>query len=555
MPADLPSQTLVRRLRVGLGVVLAYAGYIGVLTALRVYWNFTLTPYLAGSTAVAGAADAVLIVLVAVGCLAPRSRRRLAGQEGFALVMALGISVVMMILGTTLAMYTMSSMRSSTDSRQRELAYSASEAGLSAGVAYLNNNASVWHTSTPITVGPVTLGRGEKYTITLTPNYPIWTVKSVGTAPNQTQGSMPDTHVSQRSVRVSAASSGVNISLWNMFFSDAPVGNCLHWNAIVEVPMYVRGDLCVDASGDSDPIVGWPPASLPGEPQLMVGGMIDITPPGHLGYSGKYFNVIQTGPPLTANCSVSGGAAEACRPAIHIDANTFLTGTPNLAKPVIDLAGWYKDALPGPKNPCTSGSFPGGFDNDTTQNNSNGTINLTPAAAYDCIFASGGVVQGEVKWTPGSPGTLLVNGTVFFDGNLVANTSFNYTGRATFYFGGTITLGAGVNVCGISGCTSSWNTNTNMLILVSGSPNVSPSWAVNLNATSKFQGAIEAVGDVNQNGTPSSGSTVQGGIIAHQIYNLSPNDTWANFNLPAAGQPGTTNVSESLTPVASSFSG
>ncbi len=78
---------------------------------------------------------------------------------------------------------------------------------------------------------------------------------------------------------------------------------------------------------------------------------------------------------------------------------------------------------------------------------------------------------------------------------------------------------------------------------------------MNLNATSTFQGAIEAVGDVNQNGTPSSGSTVWGGIIAHQIYNLSPNDKWENFNLPAAGQPGTTNVTESLTPVASSFSG
>ncbi len=135
---------------------------------------------------------------------------------------------------------------------------------------------------------------------------------------------------------------------------------------------------------------------------------------------------------------------------------------------MIDLAGWYKDSLPGPKNPCTSGSFPGGFDNDTTQNNSNGTINLTPAAAYDCIFASGGTVEGEVKWTPGSPGTLLINGTVFFDGNLVANTSFNYTGRATFYFGGTITLGSSVSICGISGCTSSWNTSTNMLILVAG---------------------------------------------------------------------------------------
>ncbi len=294
VPADLPPQTLVRRLHGrrssaayalgGLGAVLAYVAYIGVLTALRVYWGFSLTPYLAGSTAVAAAADALLLAVVAAGCVASARRRRagsphrLGGQEGFALVMALGISAVMMIMGTTIAMYTMSDQRTATDSRQRELAYDAAEAGLSSGIAYLNNNSSVWHQSTPITLGPFTLGKGEKFSLTLTPNYPIWTVRSTGTAPNQTQGSMPDTHVMQRSVQVSAASSGVNISLWNMFFSDAPVGNCLHWNAIVEVPMYIRGDMCLDSSGDSDPITGWPPASLPGAAQLQVGGTITITP-------------------------------------------------------------------------------------------------------------------------------------------------------------------------------------------------------------------------------------------------------------------------------------
>jgi Tfp pilus assembly protein PilX len=563
------TRTLVGRLRarrsakayvlVGLCAVLLYAAYLAVLTALRVYWGFDLVPYLADSTAAAAVVDLAVLVLVPAGCLAIGLRRRfgsplrIAGsQQGFALIMAVGISAVLMIVGTTVAMYTASTMRSATDSRQRNLAFGAAESGASAAIAWLANNQSQWHAAAPVSAGPVSLGGGMTYSYTLTPNFPIWTVKSTGKAPNKAQGST-DTHTITRSVQVQASAPGINLTLWNMFFSDAPVGNCLHWNAIVEVPMYIRGDMCLDTNGDSDPITGWPPASLPGAAQLQVGGTIFITPSGHLGYGSNKLNIVQTGVGCNYN---NGGLHNPCNANDKILANQYLTGTGSLAKPVIDLATWYKDSLPGPKNPCTSGSFPGGFDSDSTQNNSLGTVNLTPASAYDCVFTDGGGnVDGEVKWTPGSPGTLLVNGTVFWDGNLVVSSSFNYTGRATFYFGGTITLNTGVHVCGIANCTSSWNTNTDMLVLVAGSNNLSPSWAVNLNTSSVFQGAIEAGGDINQNGPGSTGSTVMGGLIAHQIYNLSPNDTWANFNLSAPGQPGGGTASESLAAVPGSFSG
>ena len=223
-----------------------------------------------------------------------------------------------------------------------------------------------------------------------------------------------------------------------------------------------------------------------------------------------------------------------------------------MTKPTVDLATWYKDALPGPQHNCTSGTFPGGFDGDATQNNSLGTVNLTPVTAYDCQFTDAtGAQDGRVKWTPGSPGTLVINGTVFWDGNLVVSSSFNYNGRATFYFGGTITLNSGVSVCGIASCASSWNTDTNMLVLVAGSANQSPSWAVNSAATSKMQGAIEAVGDINQN----NGATMWGGLIAHQLYNLSANDNWVAFNTATAGQPGQSAYVEGLTNVPGSYAG
>jgi hypothetical protein len=471
--------------------------------------------------------------------------------------MAIGISLVLTLMGTTIAVYTVSNMRATTDSNQHTTAYAAAEEGMNMALSWLYNNPSSWHSTTPISVGPLSTGAGNNttYAYTLTPSYPIWTVSSTGTASNKTGGSRPVTRRVGQSVKVSDSTSGVNLNLWNMFFSDAPAGNCLHWNAIVEVPMYIRGDMCLDANGDSDAIPGWPPASLPGAAQLQVGGTISITPPGHLGWSGSHLNIVQTG----VGCKYNGGSLHnPCNSSDAITANQYLTGTPSLAKPVIDLASWYKDSLPGPQHNCTSGSFAGGFDNDSTQNTSlPAAVNLTPATAYDCKFTdAAGNLDGEVKWTPGSPGTLLVNGTVFWDGNLVVSSSFNYTGRATFYFGGTITLNSGVKVCAIAGCSAAtWNTSTNMLILVAGSGNLSPSWAVNLAATSTFQGAIEAVGDANQNGTPSSGATVDGGLIAHQIYNLSPNDSWVDFHLPIAGQPGQSSVTEGMSMVPGTYTG
>lgn len=66
---------------------------------------------------------------------------------------------------------------------------------------------------------------------------------------------------------------------------------------------------------------------------------------------------------------------------------TTINQTPeNLSKPSIDMAYWYTNSKPGPLNNCTVGSFPGGFDNDTTYNNSrSGSPEVTPTgSSYTC---------------------------------------------------------------------------------------------------------------------------------------------------------------------------
>ena len=90
-----------------------------------------------------------------------------------------------------------------------------------------------------------------------------------------------------------------------------------------------------------------------------------------------------------------------------------------------------------------------------------------------------------------------------------------------------------------------------MLVFVAGSPNQSPSWAINSAASSKMQGAMEAVGDINQN----NGATMWGGLIAHQLYNLSANDNWVPFNTGTAGQPAQGTYQEGIIQVPGSFTG
>ena len=96
---------------------------------------------------------------------------------------------------------------------------------------------------------------------------------------------------------------------------------------------------------------------------------------------------------------------------------------------------------------CTSGSFPGGFDNDSTYNNSlpdvgngNEDLDVTPTnTSYDCQYWENGQMVGQIAWNHVThlmniKGTIFVDGPVRFDkdGQLV-----NYNGRAILYSAGT----------------------------------------------------------------------------------------------------------------------
>jgi hypothetical protein len=139
---------------------------------------------------------------------------------------------------------------------------------------------------------------------------------------------------------------------------------------------------------------------------------------------------------------------------------------------VVDFPLYYSSTNPGPAagHACGAGStgVPANFfDNDTTRNLSNGTINLFPNANYDCIGTN-----GELKWNAASKTLTIIkigssDAQFYFDGNLAlsGNNKFVYQGRAQLFFTGTITLTGQAQLCGIASCSNQWDNNANQVFL------------------------------------------------------------------------------------------
>jgi Tfp pilus assembly protein PilX len=521
---------------------------------------------------VAGVGDAALLAFAAAGALAVQAgRRRTSGQlpgwvaseRGLALPMALGIMVVLAISVTAVTEYTMSNTRNASNSTAGQLAYAAAESGLNDALSVLYSSGSPHlRASLP----DVTTGQSLKstprykvsYTYTSALADPFWTITVVGRVENVTEGTRPVTRTIKRVVQISAsAPQGSNLTVWNYVYSDAAPGTtCLTISntAGFSTPVYAKGDLCLGQTAHLDHNSAWG-ASSP--PQVQVGGTIKLSNNAYVGTSAAHINTVQVANGCT---NQSNSTVHACTSADPVWADGITTTPPTLTKPVIDLATWYKDAEPGPSHACTTSSgTPPAFDNDTLQNASLGNVNLTPAVAYDCQFKDPfGNLLGQIKWDPpsggGAYGNLTFNGAIFFDGNLNWTANAVYHGRGTIYFGGTINFSTNnTYLCGSSSaCDATWNTSTDLLVLVAGSNAQSPSFAINLGNAVKFQGSLEAVGDVNE----SNGDALWGSVIAHQVYLANgATDYYVPFGTPVPGQPGLSGPQESLIFPPNSFSG
>lgn len=411
------------------------------------------------------------------------------------------MSVVLGIAGTTAIAYSSANQRSANYSKAERTTQALAEAGLSYALSTLYNAGDPTMPGA-VPARTVSVGGGEvTYTGALDETTNTWTLSAAARYRNPSGAADIVRRVRQRASMGSATHGSSNNAVWNYVYADATTGCTTLGNSVeINVPLYVRGNLCLR---NSAVVNGY---------SLQVGGKLTIDNTSSVGESTASGTLVHEAH-IAGGCGTDGhdcGAEDGVYAQLPVDRNT--TG---LTKPPVDLDGWYQNAKPGPMHGCTSGSFPGGFETgDGVMNGSRGNIDLTPNTAYDCRVYEDGVHVGQIAWTPGSPGTLTIQGTIFFDGNLEFRNSTHvvYVGRATLYASGTITLRNQTSICGVVGCGADWNATENLLAFVAGSSTVSVGFSVEQNST--FQGAIYVVNDYSEQ----NDSTVWGPIIARQLY-------------------------------------
>lgn len=445
-------------------------------------------------------------------------RKGIAEEQGFALVLALAIVVIFGVMTGAVAIYATTNLQTSSNSRGAQTALALAEGGLNMAYSTLEQSTTPGSqsavSSTPVP-DVAMVGGTVSYDGVLSGT--TWTLTGIGKvkgSPGQTI-----TRVVHSKASIGTGSiGGASNAAWKYIYADDP-NSCatLSNNTSINVPLYVRGSLCLNNSAIID------------GPALQVGGTVTL--------NGTQTRIGSTGSPVAevhvANgCSLTGIVYDKpCTSADRVYGTTVDANVAPLSKPPVDLASWYRNAMPGPIHGCTTGSFPGGFDNNGVLDESLPTVDLAPKTAYDCrVYDANHNLVGQITWTPGAPGTLTVLGTIFFDGNITFSqlSQVQYQGRATIYASGTISVANQTSLCPVTGCNSSWDPNTNLLAFVAGSlKGEQIGFTIGNNST--FEGAVYCVNDYSAG----NNTTMWGPVIARQITisNSSLNDFPPIWNL------------------------
>ncbi len=483
--------------------------------------------------------------------------RKVFEEDGIALVLALGILIVLGIIVTAGVTYTTSNTRASGKSAARTQAREYAETAVNNAVSILQRQISVsgnpsaanllgcagangttsdttapsnCTSPTPITVCFVTgstctagaantataygfySGTNAQTFLGRTVPASTWFIVANGYAYDPAvSGATAQTLYTQ--IKVNGVTSGAVAAVWNHLFLTAPlVANVCQTNysgnnLIIDVPLYVIGNLCISGSNDVIKEVGQ-------AVDLSVGGKLSINGPNaSVGASAAV--------PITSGVVVGGctngavtTATTACN-ATNYHYYVGSTGTFNAqaapAETVGDISSDYTTFDPGPKHSCKTGTSPAGlastvFDTDTTYNNSAASFNLTPSSSYDCQSTSGTSV-GELKWDNTNK-ILTVSGSIFIDGSMTITQSLTYTGTAIIEVAGTVTIsGNGTTVCATSPCNyalTGWQGSSGNNSMLTLAPLVSSNaGAFSLpNNNESFQGSLWT--------QPSSGVTISG---------------------------------------------
>ncbi len=497
--------------------------------------------------------------------------KRLRQEDGIALVMALGITVVLIIFVASMIDYTSSNSRAARLSASDLNALQYADAGLNTAYSIIVNQ-NVTANGNPSaanllgcngaggagdTTGPSNCATPTAKVICVTTSgcasgdagsaavygyysgvnpgtyngvtvpAATWLLVSSGYARNPQGSSVIKTTTA--TVAISPLNSGAVAAVWNHMFLTSPLvpnacsvtfgGN----NMLIDVPVYVIGNMCI--TGQNTTVQG----SVGGQPiDLMVGGKLVLSGSGtKVGTDATH--------PITSGVVVGGcttvsvaSATTACDSGSYnywvASKDTFVSQVaPQML--AADILADYNNSDPGPKHACAAGGLPAStFDNDGTQNGTNASFELTPASSYTCVSQSG-AGTGQMSWNKAT-NTLTIAGNVFLNGNLTISNSATYTGTGVIEAAGTITFnGNGTSLCAESPCNTATNAwqgssgNNSMLTLVALKTSTTSITFNNNNET--FQGSLWA--------QPSSTMTfVKNGVVVKAPMSIGQFD--ASFN-------------------------
>ena len=343
-----------------------------------------------------------------------RLPRRLKGERGMALIMAIGITSVLGIVGATAVAYSTSGAQEAQQSGSRQSAFTLAEGGINNVMAVLNlptnnaldpetlpkctnnekkysdpaadrTNTSSWRHST-IDGGTV------DWCGTLVRKDALWYVTSIGNARNPNRTSTNVTRTLEATVTVTPTTTQpLNNPVWNYLYAGHTGSTCdqsLNNNIAGASRMYVAGNLCLSPNVQLN------------QSTVIVGGSVDVSNNAAIGSSTSMSTRVETY--IGGNCRYSVGSWANCsgnQDARHIYSKLsdlvnvgVNQPAPVVAPPAADYATWYENAIPGPSQTCTTSSgTPPTFDtNYPNRDNSVTTpVDLTPNSSYFCRVGQG----------------------------------------------------------------------------------------------------------------------------------------------------------------------
>ena len=331
-----------------------------------------------------------------------------------ALIMAIGITSVLGIVGATAVAYSTSGAQEAQQSGSRQSAFTLAEGGINNVMAVLNlptnnaldpetlpkctnnekkysdpaadrTNTSSWRHST-IDGGTV------DWCGTLVRKDALWYVTSIGNARNPNRTSTNVTRTLEATVTVTPTTTQpLNNPVWNYLYAGHTGSTCdqsLNNNIAGASRMYVAGNLCLSPNVQLN------------QSTVIVGGSVDVSNNAAIGSSTSMSTRVETY--IGGNSRYSVGSWANCsgnQDARHIYSKLsdlvnvgVNQPAPVVAPPAADYATWYENAIPGPSQTCTTSSgTPPTFDtNYPSRDNSITTpIDLTPNSSYFCRVGQG----------------------------------------------------------------------------------------------------------------------------------------------------------------------